>query len=50
MILCEGSIERDYVKVLDFDPTINEIISQPIAIFTLIEVKYVSTFPILKLF
>lgn len=33
MILCEGSIERDYVKVLDFDPTINEIISQPIAIF-----------------
>ncbi|WP_410511761.1 TnsA endonuclease N-terminal domain-containing protein [Paenibacillus sp. BR2-3] len=32
MILCESSIERDYVKVLDFDPSIVKVISQPIKI------------------
>ncbi|MFT9849398.1 TnsA endonuclease N-terminal domain-containing protein [Aneurinibacillus sp. REN35] len=32
MIHCESSIERDYVRIADYDPNILEIIHQPLAI------------------
>ncbi|WP_280788877.1 TnsA endonuclease N-terminal domain-containing protein [Paenibacillus sp. PastF-3] len=32
MIHCESSIERDYVKILDFEPNIVDIIYQPLQI------------------
>lgn len=32
MIHCESSIERDYVKILDFDVNITNVIFQPVVI------------------